>query len=137
MNSRIGNTAIIVCFLGAVLISCQRPTALEGVWIGCELRKPCIDWSLTIEGNRFQLTRDDSLKWYNGSFQLNNNCALNKIDLKINDAHAPSQKGRTILGIYQIGSSSLTVVVGQPGHPARPLSLEDQESAIVFNFDRS
>ena len=134
---REGNLVIIICFLATIFNSCNRQTKLEGQWIGCEIRKPCIDWTLTIEGNQFHLIQDDSTRWYNGSFQLNNNCALKKIDLQIHDAHASSQNGMTILGIYQVYSNSLTIVVGQPGNPARPLSLDDPEGAVVFNFDRT
>ena len=130
------NSTIIIIFLATILISCDRQTKLEGQWIGCEIRKPCIDWTLTIEGNQFQLVREDSVFWYNGSFELNNNCAPKKIDLKINNTHIPLQKGGTISGIYQISSSSLTVALAQPGQPARPLSLDDSEGAVVFNFDR-
>lgn len=133
---RNGNLIIIICLFATVLNSCNRQTMLEGQWIGCEIRKPCVDWTLTIKGNQFHLIREDLSKWYNGSFQLNNNCAFKKIDLQIVDADAPSQNGQTILGIYQISSRSLTVVVGQPGQPERPLSLDDYEGAVVFYFDR-
>lgn len=137
MKFRVCNSILIFCFCATIFSSCNRQTKLEGQWIGCEIRKPCVDWTLTIEGNQFHLIREDSSRWYDGSFQLNNNCALKKIDLQIDDAHAPSQNGKTILGIYQISSNSLTVVVGQPGKPARPLSLDDPEGAVVFNFDRT
>ena len=137
MKFRLGSSIIIICFCATILNSCIRQTQLKGHWIGCEIRKPCVDWILTIEGNQFHLIRDDSSRWYNGSFQLNGNCALKKIDLQIDDAHAPSQNGKTILGIYQISSNSLTIVVGRPGKIVRPHSFDDPEGAVIFNFDRT
>jgi uncharacterized protein (TIGR03067 family) len=137
MKSRLSNITIIICFFGVVLISCQRQSDLEGLWIGCELRKPCIDWFLTIEGNQFHLIREDAFISYKGRFQLNNNCVHKKIDLQINEAHTQSQNGRTILGIYQISRNLLTVVMGLPGKPSRPLSFDETKGAFVFHFDRS
>jgi uncharacterized protein (TIGR03067 family) len=138
MNLRIGHSTIVICLLGAVLFSCQRQADLEGLWIGCELRKPCIDWFLTIEGNQFHLIREDAFISYKGRFQLNNNCVHKKIDFQINAAHTPSQNGRTILGIYQIkGRNSLTVVMGPPGELLRPFSFDETRGAFVFHFDRS
>ena len=137
MNLRIGHSTKVICFLAAVLISCHRRTELEGLWIGCEIRKPCIDWTLTIEGNQFHLIREDAFISYKGRFQLNNNCAHKKIDLQVDEAHTPSQNGRKILGIYQISRNSLTVVMGLPGRLSRPLSFDEAKGAIVFNFDRS
>jgi len=133
----VGNSILILCFWATTFSSCNRQTDLEGPWIGCEIRKPCIDWTLTIQGNQFHLIREDSFRWYNGRFQLNNNCALKKIDLQIDDTHARSQNGKKMLGIYEINSDTLTVVVGRPGKPARPLSLEEPRGAMVFNFVRS
>ncbi len=109
----------------------------EGVWVGCDIRKPLVDWTLKIQGNQFQLIREDSCIWYKGRFNLNNNCILKKIDLQISDAHARSQNGKTILGIYEINSDTLTVVLDLPGNQTRPLSLDEPRGAMVFNFVRS
>ena len=137
MKFRVCNSILIICFCATIFSSCNRLTDLEGPWTGCEIRKPLIDWTLTIQGNQFSLIREDFDRWYKGRFRLNNNCVLKKIDLQINDAHAPSQNGKTILGIYEISNNALTVVEGQPGKPARPISLDEPGSAAVFNFDRS
>ncbi len=40
------------------------------------------------------------------------------------------QNGKTIFGIYEIRSDTLTVVVGLPGQPARPLSLDEPRGAV-------
>ena len=137
MKFRVRNSILILFFCTTIFSSCNRQTELEGMWIGCEIRKPCIDWTLTIQGNQFHLIREDSFRWYKGCIQLNNNCALKKIDLQINDTHTRSQNGKTILGIYEINNDTLTVVLGQPGKPARPLSLDEHWGAVVFDFVRS
>ena len=137
MKCSVGHSIIIICFCMTIFSSCNRQTELEGPWVGCEIRKPCIDWNFTIQGNQFHVIHEDSFIWYEGRFLLNNNCALKKIDLQINDAHTPSLNGKTILGIYKISGNTLTVVLGQPGKPARPHSLDEPVSAVVFNFDRS
>ena len=62
---------------------------------------------------------------------------LTKNAQEIPCAETPPKNGQTILGIYQIRSNSLTIVMGQPGKPARPLSLDDPEGGVVFNFDRA
>ena len=137
MKFRLGKSILILFFWATTYNSCNHQTELEGPWIGCEIRKPCIDWNFTIRGNQFHLIREDSFIWYKGRFQLNNNCALNKIDLQIHDTHARSQNGKTILGIYEINSDTLTVVMGIAGKQARPGSFEESRGVMVFNFVRS
>jgi len=137
MKIRVGNIILISCFCLTIFSSCNRQTKLEGVWIGSEIRKPLVDWILNIQGNQFHLIREDYCMWYKGRFNMNNNCILKKIDLKINDTHARSQNGKTILGIYEIDSDALTVVMGLPGTQARPLSFDEPRDAVVFSFVRS
>jgi uncharacterized protein (TIGR03067 family) len=137
MRFRIGNTILVLCFCLAILGSCIRQNRLEGVWIGCETRKPLIDWILNIRGDQFYLFREDLDRWYKGRIKLNNNCVLKKIDLQIHDTHARLQNEKTILGIYEISSDTLTVVVALPGKPVRPLSLDEPRGAMVFNFVRN
>ena len=137
MKSNVGNPILVICFCAAIFISCNRQTELEGPWIGCEIRKPLLDWTLTVQDNHFSLIREDFDIWFEGCFRLNSNCVLKKIDLKINDTHERSQKGKTILGIYEIDSDTLTIVLGLPGKQERPLSLDEPSGAVVFNFVRS
>ena len=137
MKFSVGDSILIICFCMTIFSSCNRPTELEGPWIGCQIRKPLIDWTLTIQGNQFHLIREEFDMWYKGRFRLNSNCLLKKIDLQIHDTHARSQNGKTMLGIYKINSDTLTVVLGAPGKPARPLSLDEPRDAVVFNFIRS
>jgi len=137
MKSNVGYPILVICFCATIFISCNRQTELEGPWIGCEIRKPLLDWTLTVQDNHFSLIREDFDMWFEGSFRLNSNCVLKKIDLQINNTYARSQKGKTILGIYKINSDTLTVVLGAPGKPARPLSLDEPRDAVVFNFIRS
>ena len=137
MKSNVGNPIIVICFCTTIFISCSRQTELEGPWIGCETRRPLLDWTLTVQDNHFSLIREDFDIWFEGSFRLNSNCVLKKIDLQINDTYARSQKGKTILGIYEIDSDTLTIVLSLPGKQERPLSLDEPSSAVVFNFLRS
>ena len=137
MKFNVGNPILVICFCAAIFISCNRQTELEGPWIGCEIRKPLLDWTLTVQDNHFSLIREDFDIWFEGCFRLNSNCVLKKIDLQINDTRARLQKGKTILGIYESDSDALTVVLGAPGKSARPLSLDEPSGAVVFNFVRS
>ena len=137
MKFNASKSILILGALAMIISSCHRQNELEGRWVGCEIRKPCIDWILNIRGNKFHLFREDSITWYKGHILLNSNCALKKIDLQINEAHTPSQNGKTILGIYEISSNILTIVVGQPGKLTRPLPLDEPRGEIVFNFERS
>ena len=75
----------IVFLLAMILGSCNRQSELEGSWIGCEIHRPLLDWTLTIAGNQFSLTREDLGMWYKGFFKLNKNCRLKKIDLEVVD----------------------------------------------------
>jgi hypothetical protein len=58
--------SIIFIFIafGMILGSCTRQSELEGSWEGCNIRRPLIDWTLDIKGNRFCLVREDSNEWY-------------------------------------------------------------------------
>jgi hypothetical protein len=51
-------------FISLFLSSCNRRSELEGSWVGCEVRRPLIDWMLTIKGNQFSLVREDLSVWY-------------------------------------------------------------------------
>ena len=137
MKSNVSNPILVICFCATILISCNRQTELEGSWIGCEIRKPLLDWSFTVQDNHFSLIREDFDMWFEGCFRLNSNCVLKKIDLQIIDTHAPSQKGKMILGIYEMDSDTLTIVLDLPGKQKRPLSLDEPSGAVVFNFVRS
>lgn len=137
MKSNVGNPILVICFCATIFISCNRHTELEGPWIGCEIRKPLLDWILTVQDNHFSLIREDFDMWFKGRFRLNSNCVLKKIDLQINDTHVRSQTGKTILGIYEIDSDTLTIVLDLPGKQERPLSLDELSGAVVFNFVRS
>ena len=137
MKFSVGDTILIICFFTTIFSSCNRSTKLEGPWIGCQIRKPLIDWTLTIQGNQFHLIREDFDMWYKGSLRLNSNCLLKKIDLKIHDTHERSQNGKTMLGVYKINSDILTIVLSSPGKPARPLSLDEPRDAVVYYFYRS
>ena len=137
MKSNVGKPILVICFCATIFVSCNRQTELEGPWIGCEIRKPLLDWTLTVHDNHFSLIREDFDIWFEGCFRLNSNCVLKKIDLQINDTHERSQNGKTILGIYEIDSDTLTIVLGLPGKQERPLSLDEPSGAAVFNFVRS
>ncbi|MGD2015218.1 MAG: hypothetical protein PVH37_10875 [Desulfobacterales bacterium] len=134
MKSNVGNPILVTCFCVAIFISCNCQTELEGPWIGCEIRKPLLDWTFTVQDNHFSLIREDFDMWLEGLFTLNSNCVLKKIDLQINDTYALSQKGKTILGIYEIDRDTLTIVLGRPGIQERPLSLDEPSGAVVFYF---
>ena len=129
-----GKSIVIICACTAILNACNHQTELEGKWIGSEIRKPCIEWTLTIQGNQFHLIREDFRNWYRGRFKINGNCVLKKIDLLIQDTHARSQNGKTIMGIFEINCDALTVVVGPPGKSPRPLSLDEHGGVVVFDF---
>ena len=73
---------LILITLEITLGSCTRQSELEGSWVGCNVRRPLIDWILTVNGNRFSLVREDLNEWYTGSFKLNKNCRLKKIPYK-------------------------------------------------------
>jgi uncharacterized protein (TIGR03067 family) len=137
MKLNVGVSKLIICFCTTIFCSCNCSTELEGPWIGCQIRKPLIDWTLAIQGHQFHLIREEFDMWYKGRIRLNSNCLLKKIDLLIHDTHERSQNGKTMLGIYKINSGTLTVVLGSPGKPARPLSLDEPRDAVVFNFVRS
>ena len=137
MKSRIQLIAIVFC-LGAILLSaCHHPTGLEGTWVGCDVRNPFIDWSLTVLDNQFYLVREDQSMWYVGKFNLNNNCLLKKIDLKFSNTHIEINNGKTLLGIYEIDGNTLTLITSRPGNRHRPVSFDENGKTIVFNFVRS
>jgi hypothetical protein len=59
MKIQIIKLLLFVMTIGVLLSGCSSYTKLEGRWVGCDLRKPLIDWTLTIHGNRFYLVRED------------------------------------------------------------------------------
>jgi len=127
--------AMLFLFSGGILLGgCNYHTGLEGTWVGCDIRKPLIDWTLTIVDNQFYLVREDLSMWYMGKFNLNNNCLLKKIDLKFSDTHIQIQNGTTLLGIYEINGNNLILMTSMPDNPLRPGSFDEYDKAVVFNF---
>jgi uncharacterized protein (TIGR03067 family) len=127
----------IILFIVAMLFgACGKCPELEGTWVGYADGKPPADWTLTIQGDQYNLIREESGTWYNGQIKLNNNCVLKKIDFNITNTSVQTHKGKTSLGIYKIEEDTLTIVASKPGRHTRPLSFNDFEKAIVYIFVR-
>jgi uncharacterized protein (TIGR03067 family) len=137
MKSKIIKLLLFLCMVGVLLGACSSRTGLEGRWVGCDVRKPLVDWTLTIQGNRFYLVREDLTMWYMGHFSLNNNCLLKKIDLQFSQTHIKAHNERTLLGIYDVDEDTLTFITAAPGKNSRPLSFDEPQEAVVFSFVRS
>jgi len=132
---------ILSCLFSLIFIllflnSCNRRSELEGSWVGCEVRRPLIDWTLTIKGNQFSLVREDLNVWYKGFLRLNKNCRLKKIDLEIIDAVAQISCGKTSLGIYEVDGDTLTIIATDPGDHLRPLSFDEPCKSSEFFFTK-
>ena len=128
---------LFLALAGVLFGGCSNHSGLEGRWVGCDVRKPMIDWTLTIHGNRFYLVREDLTMWYMGQFKLNNNCLLKKIDLQFSSTHINAYQETTLLGIYEIDDDTLTFIAAAPGQKLRPISFDDLEEAVIFSFVRS
>ena len=134
MHSKRLRIFLIFAFLLMFLNSCNRRSELEGSWVGCEVRRPLIDWTLTIRGNHFSLVREDLNLWYRGLLRLNQNCRLKKIDLEIMDTAVQASNGMTSLGIYEVDGDTLTIIATEPGDHLRPLSFDEPGKSIEFYF---
>jgi len=137
MKTKAFKLILILCLVGVLLGACSNHTGLEGTWVGCDIRNPLFDWTLTIHGKQFYLVREDLSMWYVGQFNLNNNCFLKKIDLKFSNTHIHVQNETTLLGIYEIDGNTLTFITNEPGSQLRPASFDENGKAVVFNFVRS
>ena len=126
----------VLIFLLLFLSSCNRRSELEGSWVGCEVRRPLIDWTLTIKGNQFSLVREDLNVWYKGFLSLNKNCRLKKIDLKVIDTAVPISNGNALLGIYEVDGDTLTIIATDPGDHLRPLSFDEPCKSSEFFFTK-
>ena len=118
------------------LSSCNRRSELEGSWVGCEVRRPLIDWTLTIKGNQFSLVREDLNVWYKGFLRLNKNCRLKKIDLEVKNTAVQISNGKTSLGIYEVDGDTLTIIATEPGDHLRPLSFDEPGKSSEFFFTK-
>jgi len=136
MHSKHLSLLFVLFFLSLFLSSCNCRTELEGSWIGCEVRRPLIDWRLTIKGNHFSLVREDFSLWYNGFLKLNKNCRLKKIDLEVVDTAGQRSGGKTRLGIYALDGDTLTIIAGKPGDYLRPLSFDEPGISNQFYFTK-
>lgn len=127
---------LVLGFLIIFLNSCNRRSELEGSWVGCEVRRPLIDWTLTIKGNQFNLVREDLNMWYKGFLRLNKNCRLKKIDLEVIDTAVQISNGKTSLGIYEVDGDFLTIMATEPGDHLRPLSFDEPGKYSEFYFTK-
>ena len=126
----------MVFLLSIIFYSCNRQSELEGSWIGCEIHRPLLDWTLTIADNQFSLVREDLAVWYRGVLKLNKNCRLNKIDLEVVDAAGQGSNGSVSLGIYEVDGETLTIIAGKPGEHLRPLSFDEPGQSLEFYFTK-
>jgi uncharacterized protein (TIGR03067 family) len=124
---------IIIILFKILLVACSTPPELEGIWVGHEVKKPSLNWILTIQHNQFNMICEDLSIWYSGHYKLNNNCERNKVDLEIRNTAVPAYNGKTSFGIYKIEEDTLILVANEPGKDARPLSF-DNETAEIFAF---
>jgi uncharacterized protein (TIGR03067 family) len=136
MQSKGFSFFFVLIFLSLFLTSCNRRSELVGSWIGCEVRRPLIDWTLTIKGNQFSLVRDDLNVWYKGFLRLNKNCRLKKIDLEVIDTAAQIPNGKTSLGIYEVDEDTLTIIATEPGDHLRLLSFDEPGKSNEFYFTK-
>ena len=126
----------VLIFLLLFLSSCNRRSELEGSWVGCEVRRPLIDWTLTIKGNQFSLVREDLNVWYKGFLRLNKNCRLKKIDLEVKNTAVQISNGKTSLGIYEVDGDTLTIIATEPGDHLRPFSFDEPGKSSEFFFTK-
>jgi uncharacterized protein (TIGR03067 family) len=136
MQSKGFSFFFVLIFLSLFLSSCNRRSELEGSWVGCEVRRPIIDWTLTIKGNQFSLVREDLNVWYKGFLRLNKNCRLKKIDLEVIDTAEQISNGKTSLGIYEVDGDTLTIIATEPGDHLRPLSFDEPGKFSEFFFTK-
>jgi uncharacterized protein (TIGR03067 family) len=134
MHSKSFSIFWVFAFLLMFLNACNRRSELEGSWVGCEVRRPLIDWTLTIRGNHFSLVREDLNLWYKGFLRLNKNCRLKKIDLEVMDTAVQTSNGKTSLGIYEVDGDTLTIIATEPGDHLRPLSFDEPGKSTEFYF---
>jgi len=137
MQSKGVSFLLALAFLLMFLSSCNRHSDLEGSWIGCEIHRPILDWTLTIVGNQFGLVREDLNVWYKGYLKLNKNCQLKKIDLEVVDTAEQRSNGKTSLGIYEVYGETLTIIANKPGEPLRPQSFDEPGQSLEFYFTKN
>ncbi|CAB1063154.1 hypothetical protein D1BOALGB6SA_7937 [Olavius sp. associated proteobacterium Delta 1] len=136
MHSKCFSFLFVLILLSLFLSSCNCRTELEGSWVGCEVRRPLFDWTLTIKDNHFSLVREDFNLWYNGFLKLNKNCRLKKIDLEIVDTAEQSSNGKMSLGIYEVDGDTLTIIASKLGDYLRPLSFDEPGKSREFYFTK-
>ena len=137
MNSKGLRFLFVLIFLSLFLSSCNRDSDLEGSWIGYEIHRPILDWTLTIAGNQFSLVREDLKMWYKGFLKLNKNCRLKKIDLEVIDTAVRMSTGETLFGIYEVDGDTLTIIATEPGDDLRPLSFDEPGKSNEFYFTKN
>jgi len=136
MQSKCSSFFFVLICLSLFLSSCNRRSELEGSWVGCEVRRPVIDWILTIKGNQFSLVCEDLNVWYKGFLRLNKNCRFKKIDLEVIDTAEQISNGKTSLGIYEVDGDTLTIIATDPGDHLRPLSFDEPGKYSEFFFTK-
>ena len=137
MHSKGFRFLFVLIFLSLFLSSCNRHSDLEGSWIGCEIHRPILDWTLTIAGNQFNLVREDLSVRYKGYLKLNKNCQPQKIDLEVVDTAEQRSNGKTSLGIYEVNGETLTIIANKPGEHLRPQSFDEPGQSLEFYFTKN
>ena len=125
-------TAVVGCGTSnAVKSPSSGNTELQGTWT---VAVPA--GTFTFSGNSFTLTVPGVLQ-QSGTFTLNSAASPKTIDVHITTSSDPQSVGTTLLGIYQLGGTSLKMEMGDAGG-ARPtvftengLNLAKQSSSNI------
>jgi uncharacterized protein (TIGR03067 family) len=112
--------------------------ALQGTWRpvsaergGQEQGDDAKQHTLAFEGDKFTVKRNDEVM-VKGTFKLDASKKPRTIDMTVTEGRRDDDKGKKILGIYELDKDSLKWCTAEPGGEERPKEFATKEGTKVM-----
>lgn len=130
-----GTTIAVRAALGSqAAAGAQIEPALQGTWVGQEIRRSQEECRLTVSGNsiKFQRARDE--EWYEATITLRPKAKQKRAAVLIERCSAPQYVNKTANFIYKIEGKTLTLAGSEPGSEKEPTAFEPNRDNPVRTF---
>jgi uncharacterized protein (TIGR03067 family) len=121
-----GGAAIAVkaAFGAQAAASTEGEAALQGTWVGTEVRGPEGECRLTITGNSMKFQGARAEEWYEAKLTLKPTANPKRATVLIEKCPAPQYVNKTANFIYKIEEKTLTLAGNEPGSEREPAGFE-------------
>ena len=109
---------------------------LAGTWKGTEVNGTAGTWSFVFTGAAVTVTEPNATGIYTGNYFLDTTKNPKTIEIEITAHYNISFIGKTMMGIYQLTGTALTIALNPPGHPFAPTGFDPVAPSRVWQLTK-